>query len=102
MNKISDQESTGSLQLSDSRRRQLPGPHSIEDLPPPGTKRWVVRRKAEVVSGVRNGVLTLDEACTRYNLSVEEFLSWQSLIDRHGIRGLRATRLQKYRDRRFE
>jgi hypothetical protein len=28
---------------------------------------------------------------------VEEFLSWQRLIDRHGMRGLRATRLQDYR-----
>jgi hypothetical protein len=28
---------------------------------------------------------------------VEEFLSWQRLIDRHGLRGLRVTRLQDYR-----
>jgi hypothetical protein len=41
--------------------------------------------------------MSLEEACTRYNLSVEEFLSWQRLIDRHGLRGLRTTRLQEYR-----
>lgn len=72
-------------------------PITLEDLPPPGTKRWVIRRKAEVVAGVRAGLITLEEACERYTLSVEEFLSWQRLIDRHGLRGLRVTRLQDYR-----
>jgi Protein of unknown function (DUF1153) len=70
---------------------------AVSALPPPTTKRWVIRRKAAVVAAVRAGVLTLEEACQRYHLSVEEFLSWQRLIDRHGMRGLRATRLQDYR-----
>jgi hypothetical protein len=79
-------------------------PITLEDLPPPGTTRWVIRRKAEVVAGVRAGLITLEEACARYTLSVEEFLSWQKLIDRHGLRGLRITRLQDYRgvERRVE
>lgn len=72
-------------------------PMTLKDLPPPGTKRWVIRRKAEVVAGVRAGLISLEEACERYTLSVEEFLSWQKLIDRHGLRGLRVTRLQDYR-----
>ena len=72
-------------------------PLTVADLPAPGTRRWVIRRKAEVVAGVRAGLLSLDEACQRYTLSVEEFLSWQRLIDRHGLRGLRVTRLQDYR-----
>jgi Protein of unknown function (DUF1153) len=72
-------------------------PRSLDHLPPPGTKRWVIRRKAAVVAAVRNGLLTLEDACKRYNLSVEEFLSWQRLIERHGLPGLRATRLQDYR-----
>ena len=72
-------------------------PITLKDLPPAGTKRWVIRRKAEVVAGVRAGLITLEEACERYTLSVEEFLSWQKLIDRHGLRGLRVTRLQDYR-----
>lgn len=70
---------------------------AIADLPPPNTKRWVVRRKAQVVFGVRDGIITLEEACKRYNLSVEEFASWQRLIDQHGIHGLRVTRLREYR-----
>ncbi len=66
-------------------------------LPPPETRRWVVRRKAQVVAAVRNGILTFDEACERYRLSEEEFKSWVSLYDHHGVRGLRATRMQEYR-----
>ena len=65
---------------------------SIHDLPASNTKRWVVRRKAKVVAAVRGGLITLDDACKRYNLSLDEFLSWQRLMDKHGINGLRATR----------
>ncbi len=72
-------------------------PLTVDDLPPPETKRWVIRRKAEVVAGVRNGLISLEDACNRYKLSAEEFLSWQQLIEEHGMRGLRTTRLQQYR-----
>ena len=72
-------------------------PFSLADLPPADTERWVVRRKAQVVAAVRGGLITLEEACERYKLSVEEFLSWQRLIDRHGVAGLRVTQTQKYR-----
>ncbi len=71
---------------------------TLEDLPAPNTKRWVIRRKAQVVVAVRSGIISLNDACKRYNLSIEEFLSWQRLIDRHGIGGLRATRIQQYRE----
>jgi hypothetical protein len=57
----------------------------------------VIRRKAEVVAAVRGGLLSLEEACSRYMLTVEEFLAWQRSIDRHGLAGLRTTRLQQYR-----
>ena len=73
-------------------------PMTVSDLPPPNTKRWVIRRKAEVVSGVRKGLLSLEDACQRYTLSVEEFLSWEQMITRHGLRGLRTTRVQQYRN----
>lgn len=92
----------GNLRTADETSTSLRGPEegvatTVSALPPPTTKRWVIRRKAAVVTAVRAGVLTLEEACQRYHLSVEEFLSWQRLIDRHGMRGLRATRLQDYR-----
>ncbi|MBI1261042.1 MAG: DUF1153 domain-containing protein [Rhizobiales bacterium] len=72
-------------------------PLTVADLPPPDTKRWVIRRKAEVVAAVRGGLISLDDACRRYTLTVEEFLSWQRSIERHGLAGLRATRVQQYR-----
>ena len=68
-------------------------PLTIADLPPTDTKRWVIRRKAEVVAAVRGGLLSIEEACERYRLTVDEFLSWQRSIDRHGLPGLRATRI---------
>jgi hypothetical protein len=72
-------------------------PLTIADLPPTDTRRWVIRRKAEVVAAVRGGLLSIDEACKRYTLTVDEFLSWQQSIDRHGLAGLRTTRIQQYR-----
>ena len=74
-------------------------PLRLADLPSPETTRWVIRRKAEVVAAVRGGLLSLEEACIRYGLTVEEFLSWQSSIDQHGLRGLRTTRIKQYRSR---
>ena len=73
-------------------------PMTRDDLPPPNTKRWVMRRKAEVVAGVRAGLISLEEACDRYALSVDEFRSWQRLLDAHGLAGLRATRTKEYRN----
>ena len=71
-------------------------PLTIADLPHSDTKRWVIRRKAEVVAAVRGGLLTPEEACSRYMLTADELLAWQYLIDRHGLAGLRSTRIQKY------
>ena len=64
---------------------------------PPNTRRWVASRKAAVIITVRNGKITMDEALSRYQLTEEEFLSWQRAFDRYGLRGLRATRVQQYR-----
>ena len=63
----------------------------MDDLPGPDTKRWHMHRKAQVVRAVRAGVISLEEACRRYRLSVEEFGAWQRLIEEHGLPGLRAT-----------
>lgn len=74
------------------------GDLSIADLPPPNTQRWVIRRKAIVVAAVQGGLISLDEACSRYRLSVEEYLSWQRAVRKFGVQGLRITRAQQYRD----
>lgn len=68
------------------------------DLPPPDTKRWVVRRKAAIVNAVRNGEMNIEDACRHYGLSTEEFAAWERAIEAHGVAGLRVTRLQIYRD----
>jgi hypothetical protein len=72
------------------------GPLTAADLPTPDTKRWSIRRKAAVVAAVRGGLLSLAEACGRYALNTEEFLSWQYCIDHYGLRGLRTTHTQFY------
>lgn len=83
------------------RPKAIVGPNgtalTLDDLPPPNTRRWVARRKAEVVSAVRDGLLTFEEACQRYNISAEEFQSWEKAIDKHGLGGLRVTRIQDFR-----
>jgi uncharacterized protein DUF1153 len=79
-------------------RQPIPRMPAPIELPPPDTKRWVVRRKAAVVVAVRRGQITLEEACRRYQLSEAEFHAWQSALEAHGERGLRATRLQQYRN----
>jgi hypothetical protein len=72
----------------------------MTDLPPPDVKRWTIRRKVAVLTAVVVGVLTREEACRRYQLSEEEFLSWQRAFEAHGLRGLRSTRLQQYKPSR--
>ena len=58
-------------------------------LPPPGPNRWVARRKAQVVEAVMDGMLKLDEALRRYELSIEEFSAWKRRFYRSGVDGLR-------------
>jgi transposase-like protein len=86
------------LQMPTDRDKSLPrSKTAAEELPPPDTKRWTSRRKAAVVDAVLTGVTTMEEVCRRYGLSVDEFLSWHNAMERHGLPGLRATRLQNYR-----
>lgn len=73
-------------------------PLTLDSLPPPGTTRWVVRRKAEVVAAVHGGLLSIHDVCEFYGLTLEEFASWQRAIERSGMPGLRVTRIQHYRD----
>ena len=56
------------------------------NLPSPHTKRWVARRKAEIVNAVRNGKMNIEDACRYYMLSTEEFAAWERAIEAHGGR----------------
>ena len=53
---------------------------TLSDLPPPGAMHWVDRRKAEVVAAVRGGLISFEQARSRYMLSAEEFITWQKLV----------------------
>jgi hypothetical protein len=61
------------------------------DLPAPGTRHWVPRHKAAVVAAVADGTLSLRDACERYMLTEEEFISWKEALEKDGIAGLRAS-----------
>ena len=84
--------SSNDLVTADRNKERL-----LAGLPPAETKRWSCRRKAAVVVAIRAGVLSPQEACQRYMLSLEELAAWEATLDQNGIRGLRVTRLQMYR-----
>lgn len=91
------------LEIETIRPAAVPGPLGQRltraDLPPRNTSRWIARRKAEVVAAVNGGLLSISEACERYELSLEEFASWQRAVEREGLSGLRVSRAQAHRDR---
>ena len=70
---------------------RIPEPRSLRD-------RWTVKRKAALIEAVRGGWLSIDDACQRYALSVDEFVAWERDLERYGVHGLRSTRYQIYRD----
>lgn len=76
--------------MADRRNSSGPAPAGrAPNLPPAGTRRWVARRKAQVVEAVQSGILRLDEALRRYELSIEEFSLWKRRFYRSGVEGLR-------------
>ena len=83
--------------VNNALERSPPEADMSDDLPPPNTRRWVVRRKAAVVTAVRTGRITLEEALQRYQLTEEEYRSWERAFEQHGLAGLRTTRVQQYR-----
>jgi uncharacterized protein DUF1153 len=66
------------------------------ELPPRALKRWLPHHKTLVVAAVRHGLITFDEACERYSVSLEEYLSWQRSFD--AARAPAATTVRDYRD----
>jgi hypothetical protein len=79
-----------------ARRHQFPAVPAepvvalpLPTLPPSGTRRWVARRKAQVVEAVLSGMIRLDDALRRYELSIEEFSLWKRRFYRGGVEALR-------------
>ena len=71
---------------------------TVDHLPPPNTRRWTPKRKAEVVAAVLGGILTIEEACAFYQLSLEELNSWRTAYQHGGRLDLRASQIQQLRD----
>jgi Protein of unknown function (DUF1153) len=61
---------------------------TLGDLPSAKTIRWVISRKTIVVDAVRGGLISLEDACWRYSLTLEEFSAWQTAVDRRRRRAL--------------
>lgn len=72
---------------------------TVATLPASSIDRWTARRKAEVVAAIDGGLLSVAEACEKYELTLEELTCWQRAIERSGLLGLRITRVQHYRDK---
>ncbi len=67
-------------------RVDLPKPHTI--------RRWVASRKYLLVMAVQGGLITRPEVLQQYEISEEEFGMWESEYKRHGLNGLKVTRIQ--------
>jgi hypothetical protein len=74
-----------------------PGMPREDGLPPDDTVRWVPSRKAAVLSAIRDGRISLEDACRRWRLSIEELRLWERAVDKVGPHALRVTRVQIYR-----
>ena len=81
----------------DDTAYRIPAPE-LSDLPSPDTQRWDSKRKAQVVEAVRAGVLSIEQATHIYDMSIEEFLSWQLLYERYGTHGVTVKRALQYRN----
>jgi hypothetical protein len=59
--------------------------------------RWTQLKKSVVVKAVASRQLSRRRALALFQLSAEEFRSWEESYKAHGIAGLRTTRVQYYR-----
>jgi len=69
----------------------------MAEPPPNDVKRWTAKRKSAVLDAIRNGAMSVEEACSRYEISGEELLAWMAVFEIHGLPGLRTTQTQYYR-----
>jgi hypothetical protein len=68
---------------------------TFANLPPSKPGRWVARRKAEVLSALMGGLVTVESLCRKYNLTEEELLSWMRAYSRRGLPGLKVKALRQ-------
>lgn len=68
----------------------------LTPLPDP-VPRWTAIRKAEVCERIRRGDITPEEACARYDLSVEELSEWARRARQGKVAAFKATTRSRYR-----
>ena len=59
--------------------------------------RWTPHRKAAVLKAIRAGELSVSEAMSRWELTLEELQAWGRDYQRWGLRGLKTTRTGDFR-----
>ena len=93
---------TGIIELTAERARSARAMRRAAqikaNLPPADTSRWVASRKAAVVAAVKAEVIDVVEVERRYGVGEEELRHWMKSLEKHGVGGLRATRLQVYKE----
>jgi uncharacterized protein DUF1153 len=50
-----------------------------------------------VVLAISHGLITAEQACRRYNLTLDELASWQTAYQKRGINGLQTTKNRRNR-----
>jgi hypothetical protein len=75
---MSEKQPAISMRLASSQSERF----IIAALPPAHSRHWIPRHKHAVVKAVHAGVLPLREAMMRYELSLEEFVSWENQFER--------------------
>jgi hypothetical protein len=66
-------------------------------LPETNLTRWTIKAKLAICEAIDLGQLSRVEALSRYSLSADELDSWIAKATRHGMPGLRVTRIKQYR-----
>jgi transposase-like protein len=66
-------------------------PDLLSDKP----KRWTAQRKAAVVEAIRRKIITVWDACERYDLSAEELAQWERNLDQFGVSGLQMKQVNR-------
>jgi hypothetical protein len=54
---------------------------TVADLPSPKVKRWVPRRKAEIVCAVQGGLVSDSVVKDKYGISADELDEWKTLYN---------------------
>lgn len=61
--------------------------------------KWVASRKARLIRAIEDGETTDMDAYIMYGITGPELAEWRRLYETHGLKGLRSTKINKYREK---